>query len=78
MDVEILRIVDVFVCARLDPVDDARLEVEEDGAGDVARVVGLVEENVFAVTAFGRKVFEVTVLRYAVLETELLPELAAD
>jgi hypothetical protein len=54
------------------------LEVEQDGARDVARVVGLVEEDVLAVAALGRKVLQVAILVDAVLEAELLPELAPD
>jgi hypothetical protein len=76
--VEVLRVVDVLVGARLDAVDDAVLEVEQDGARDVARVVGLVEEDVLTVATFGREVLQVTILVYAVLEAELLPELAPD
>jgi hypothetical protein len=38
----------------------------------------LVEEDVFAVAAFGREVLEVAVLVDAVFEAELLPELRAD
>jgi hypothetical protein len=77
-DVEVLRVVDVLVGPRLDAVDDARLEVDQDRAGYVPRVVALVVEDVLAVAALGREVFEVAVLVYAVLLAELLPELAAD
>jgi hypothetical protein len=77
-DIEVLRVVDVLVGPRLDAVDDARLEVDQDGPRDVPRVVALVVEDVFAVAAFGREVLEVAVLVYAVLLAELLPELAAD
>jgi hypothetical protein len=76
--VEVLRVVDVLVGARLDGVDDAVLEVEQDGARDVARVVRLVEEDVLAVAALGGEVLEVAILVDAVLEAELLPELAPD
>ena len=78
MHIEVLRVVDLAMTARLDAVDDARLEVEQDGARDVARVVGLVEEDVFAVAAFGRVVGEVAVAVDAVFLAELLPELRAD
>ena len=77
-DVEVFGVVDVLVGTRLDGVEDAGLEVDEDGARDVPRVVGLVVEDVLAVAALGREVFEVAVLVYAVLLAELLPELAAD
>jgi hypothetical protein len=76
--VEVLRVVDVLVGARLDGVYDAVLEVEQDGARDIAGVVGLVEEDVLAVAALGRKVLQVAILVDAVLEAELLPELAPD
>lgn len=42
-------------------------QVQENGSWDVARVVGLVEEDIFAVTALSRKVFEVAVAVDAVL-----------
>jgi hypothetical protein len=38
----------------------------------------LVIEDILSVAAFGRKVFEVTVLVDAMFLAELLPELAAD
>jgi len=75
---EVLRIVDVAVGALLDAVDDAGFEVEEDGAGDVAGVVGLVEEDIFAVAAFGGVGGEVAGLVDAVFLAQLLPELGAD
>jgi hypothetical protein len=78
MHVEIFGVVDVFVGAGLDAVYDSGFEVEEDGAGDVACVVGLVEEDIFAVAAFGCEVFEVSVLIYAVFAAELLPEFTPD
>ena len=60
-----------------DAVYHPRLEIQQDCAGDVSRVVGLVEENIFAVTTFGRKVFEVAVLVDPMLLAQLLPELRA-
>jgi hypothetical protein len=65
-NVEVFGVVDVAVGAGLDAVDDAGLEVDEDGAGDVAGVVALVVEDVFAVTALGGKVLEVAILADAV------------
>jgi hypothetical protein len=76
--VEVLGIVNVLVGARLDRVEHSRFEIEENGAGNVARVVGLVEENILAIAAFGRKVLEVAVSVDAVLLTQLLPKLLAD
>jgi hypothetical protein len=76
--VEVLGVVDVFVVAGLDRIEHPRLQVEEDGTRNVARVVGLVEEDIFAVAAFGRIVLEVSVFVDTVLLAELLPELLAD
>jgi len=66
------------MAARLYPMYHSRLEIEEDGARDVARVVGLVEEDILAVAAFGRVGCEITILIDAVFLAELLPELGAD
>lgn len=38
----------------------------------------LVEKHVLAITALGRKLLQVAVLADAMLQTELLPELAPD
>jgi hypothetical protein len=54
------------------------LEVDQDGPWDVARVVALVVEDIFAIAALRRKVLEVPVLTDAVLLAKLLPELTAD
>ena len=69
MHVKVLWVVDVLVWARLNAIDHARFEVEEDGARDVSRVVGLVEEDILAVAALGRKVFEVAVAIDSVFST---------
>jgi hypothetical protein len=75
---EVLRIVDVLVRARLYAIDDSRLEVDQYCSGDVSRVVALVEKDIFAVTAFGCEVLEVSILVDSMLLTQLLPELATD
>ena len=75
VDVEVLGVVDVAVRALTDTIDDARFKVEHDGAWDVASVVGLVEEDIFAVAAFGGIAGEVARLVDAVLLTKALPEL---
>ena len=56
------------------------LQVDEAGAGDVALVICLVEENVFAVAALLRGGIPVhdAVVVDAVLAAQLLPELGAD
>ena len=46
--------------------------------GMSAGVVRLVEEDVFAIATFGRKVFEVAVLADAMFLTQLLPKLTAN
>nr|AGU10944.1 hypothetical protein [uncultured organism] len=76
--VEVFGVVDVLVGARLDRVQHSGLEIQENGAGDVAGVVGLVEEYVFAVAALGREVLEVAVAVDAVFLAQLLPELLPD
>lgn len=78
MHIEVLRVVDILMRSRLDPIEHARLEIQEDGAGNVACVVGLVEEDIFAVAAFGREGLEVAVAVDAMFEAQLLPELRTD
>lgn len=91
MDVEVLGVVDVLVRACLNSIEDLRpvqrlpcqgiktsysgFEIHQNGAWDVARVVGLVEEDILAVAAFCRKVLEVAIAIDAVFLAELLPEL---
>ena len=77
-NVKVLGVVDMTVRARLDAFEHAWLKVDEDGAGNVSRVVALVVKDVLAVAALGGKVFEIAVLADAVFLTELLPELTAD
>lgn len=57
MYIEVFGVVDVFVCASLDSINDPGFEIEEDGAWDVSCIVGLVEEDIFSITAFCREVF---------------------
>lgn len=45
----ILRIPQISVPPRADPVDYAGLQINQDGARDVMLVVGLVEEDVLSV-----------------------------
>ena len=69
MYIEVLWVVDVLVGARLDGIEHPGLEIEKNSTRDVASVVRLVEEDILAVAAFCRKVFEVTVLVDAMLLT---------
>jgi len=66
---EVFRVVDVLVRSTLDTVDNSRLKINQDGAGNVASVVALVEEDIFAITAFGGKVFKLPVATDAMLLT---------
>ncbi len=75
---DVLWIVNVSVRAVLYALNDTGLEVEENSAGDVARVVGLVEEDILTVAALNRIVSKVAGLVDAVFLAELLPELGAD
>ena len=82
MYVEVLRVVDIAIRPIDNSIDHSRLEIQHDRARHVARVVGLVKEDIFAVAAGVRALggvgVEVAVLVYAVLKAELLPELRAD
>ena len=79
MHIEVLRVVDIAVRTIDDTIDHSRLEVQHNRARDVARVVGLVEEDIFAIAAgvraFGGIWVKVSILVNTVLETQLLPEL---
>lgn len=77
-NVKVLGIVDVLERAGLYSVDDAGFQVNEDSARDVTCVVALVEEDVFPVTALGRKILKIAILANSVFLTKLLPELAAN
>lgn len=77
-NIEVLWVVDVLVGTALDSVDDSGLQINQDGSWDVPSIVALVEEDVFAVTAFRCKVFESSILINSMLLAELLPELAAN
>lgn len=57
---------------RLNSVDDARLEVEQQRARHVVLVISLVEEDIFPVSRGRRRVLlKHAILAYAVLEAEL-------
>ena len=75
---EVFRVVDVLVRTALNPIDHARLEIDEDGSWDVTGVIALVEEDILAITALGCEVLEVSVAGDAVLLAQLLPESRAD
>jgi hypothetical protein len=77
-DKDVLRIIEVGVGGGGDAVDDAGLEVEEDGAGDVVLVVSLVKKDILAVAALGGKVLEGAVAGDAVFRAEFLPEFVSD
>lgn len=76
--VKVLGIINILVRTRLDPVNNTGLEVDQDRSRDISGVVALVEKDIFAVTALGRKVLEVSILTDSVFLTQLLPKLAAD
>lgn len=56
----------------------SRLQVDQDRARDISRVVALVVKHILAVPALGGKVLEVAILADSVLLAELLPELASN
>lgn len=78
MYVEVLRVVDVLVCAGLDTIYYSGFEIEEDRAWDVSSIVGLVEEDVFSIAAFCCEVFEVPILVDSMFAAKLLPEFASN
>lgn len=49
------------------------LEVDKNGAWNVVFIIGLVEEDILAVAAFRRPVFEYALLADAMFSTKLLP-----
>lgn len=53
-------------------------EINQDRARDIARIIGLVEEDVLAITALCGKVLEVAILTDTMLLAELLPELTSN
>lgn len=53
MHIDVLGVVDLSMAASLDPMYHTRLKVKEDGARDVACIVGLVEKDIFAVATLG-------------------------
>lgn len=77
--IEVLRVVDVAIGTIDNTIDHSRLEVQHNRARDVARVVGLVEEDILAIAAgvraFGGIWVKVPILVNTVLETKLLPKL---
>jgi hypothetical protein len=54
---EVFWVVNVLVWASLNAIEDSWLKIDQDCSGDISRVVALVVEDIFAVTAFRRKVF---------------------
>lgn len=75
---KVLGVVDVFVGARLNTVDDTRFQIYQNRSRDVSRIVGLVEEDIFAVTALCRKFLQVTILTDPMFLAQLLPELTSN
>lgn len=65
------------VLARHDIINDPRLEVDQNRAGDIVIVVRLVKEHVFAVvcTLLLLRAAQRAILRDTVLLTQTLPEL---
>lgn len=77
-NVEVLGVVNVLVGASLYAIDNAWLQVYQDGSGNVSSVVTLVVEDIFPVPTLRREILEITILVDAVFLTELLPKLAAN
>jgi len=75
---KVLGVVDVFVGARLDTIYDTRFQIYQNRSRNVSRIVGLVEEDIFAVTALCRKFLQVTILTDPMFLAQLLPELTSN
>ena len=56
----------------------ARFQVDQDGTGDVSRVIRLIEEHIFPVPTLCRKVLQIPILAYAMLLAQLLPKLTTN
>lgn len=78
MQENILGIVNIFIRARENAIDYAGLEVEENSAGNISRIVRLIEENILAVANLCCERFEIAVAVDTVFQAELLPELRAN
>lgn len=78
MHVKVLRIVDILVRARLYAIYHSGFQVQEDCTRDISSIVGLIEEDIFPVSAFCREVLKIAILVYTVFAAELLPELASN
>jgi hypothetical protein len=76
--VEVLWVVEVSVESVLDAIDDSRLQVDQQGSGDVMFIVSLVEEHIFPVVVVGGVLLQNSVWLNSVFVAELLPELVTD
>lgn len=56
----------------------SRLQVYENRSWNISRIVALVVKHVLAIASLGGKVFEIAILANAMLQAELLPELASN
>ncbi|KAG6239343.1 hypothetical protein E4U24_006884, partial [Claviceps purpurea] len=52
--------------------------VYENRSWNISRIVALVVKHVLAIASLGGKVFEIAILANAMLQAELLPELASN
>jgi hypothetical protein len=56
----------------------AGFQVDQNSPRDVSRVIRLIEEHIFPVSALCRKVLEIPILAYTMLLAQLLPELTTN
>lgn len=61
MHVDVFLIVQISVFSCSDLIDDSRLEVDENAAGDVLMIVGLIEKYILTIVAFSGVILKSTV-----------------
>lgn len=77
-DEEVFWVVELRVETILYTVDDSGLEIDHAGAWDIVLIIGLVEEDIFAVVTVLSVVFEDALSADSVLHAQLLPELVSN
>ena len=77
-DENIFGVEEVAVVAFANAVDDAGLQICQQGSRDVVIIVSLVKEHVLAVRPFNREVLERTVGSNSMFGAQLFPELHPD
>ena len=76
---DVFRVEEVLNLRVLDTVDHTRFKIDEACAGDVAFIVCLVKEDVFAIIAAGGgEILQDAIVVDAVFQAQFLPKLGSD